>query len=50
VEIVEIVTTGTAHATELMQNLSSEDMQSYDGVVGVGGDGILYEIIAGFMI
>ena len=49
VELVEIITTGTAHATELVQNLSKEDMQSYDGIVGVGGDGILYEIIAGFM-
>merc|ERR1712216_1084538 len=48
-ELVEIITTGTAHATELVQNLSKEDMQSYDGIVGVGGDGILYEIIAGFM-
>ena len=49
VECVEMITTGEAHATNIIQQLTAEEMSSYDGIVAVGGDGILYEIIAGFM-
>ena len=49
IDCVEIITTGTAHATQVIRDLSSMEMASYDGVVAVGGDGILFEVVEGFM-
>lgn len=49
IECIEIVTTGRSHATEIVQNLSNENIKSYDGIIAVGGDGILYEVISGLM-
>ena len=49
IECIEIITTGTAHATKIIQELSSIEIASYDGIVAVGGDGILFEVVEGFM-
>ena len=49
IECVEIVTTGTAHATQIIHKLTGEEMASYDGIIAVGGDGILFEVVEGFM-
>lgn len=46
VELKEIVTTHAGHATELAAEIKLDEL---DGVVCVGGDGLLYELVNGLM-
>ena len=46
IELKEIVTTHAAHATELAAEIKLDEL---DGIVCVGGDGLLYELVNGLM-
>ena len=42
IEVVEFLTQHASHATEHMAAISEEELTSYDAVVAMGGDGLLY--------
>lgn len=48
-EVDAIVTTHAGHATQHIASLPSPAALTYDGIVGVGGDGALAEVVAGVM-
>ena len=48
-DVEEVVTTRAAEATDKLAAMPAARLAGYDGVVGVGGDGILNEILHGVM-
>lgn len=48
-EVESIVTTHAGHATQHIASLPSPVALAYDGIIGVGGDGALAEVVAGVM-
>ncbi|KAI4332808.1 hypothetical protein L6164_017687 [Bauhinia variegata] len=44
-----IVTERAGHAYDVMSSISNKELNSYDGVVAVGGDGFFNEILNGFL-
>lgn len=48
-EVEAIITTHAGHATQHIASLPSPTALSYDGIIGVGGDGALAEVVAGVM-
>jgi Diacylglycerol kinase catalytic domain len=48
-EAVEVVTTHAGHATEYVAALPQAEAYSFDGIIAVGGDGALSEVVQGLM-
>ncbi|XP_022737487.1 ceramide kinase-like isoform X2 [Durio zibethinus] len=44
-----IVTQRAGHAFDVMKSTTNEELNSYDGVIAVGGDGFFNEILNGFL-
>jgi diacylglycerol kinase family enzyme len=47
--VEDVVTVRSAHATEDLLHIPTAILARYEGVVGVGGDGILAEVVQGIM-
>mmetsp|Transcript_41170 Transcript_41170/g.129049 ORF Transcript_41170/g.129049 Transcript_41170/m.129049 type:complete len:561 (-) Transcript_41170:172-1854(-) len=47
VEPLTVVTERAGHAQEYVRDLDAADLQAFDAVVAVGGDGMLYEVVNG---
>ncbi|XP_027190896.1 ceramide kinase isoform X2 [Cicer arietinum] len=49
VETKVIVTERAGQAFDMMSNITNKELNSYDGVIAVGGDGFFNEILNGFL-
>ncbi|XP_068634886.1 ceramide kinase isoform X2 [Aristolochia californica] len=45
-----VVTERAGHAFDMMTSFTDSDLNSYDGVIAVGGDGFFNEILNGFLL
>ncbi|KDP22456.1 hypothetical protein JCGZ_26287 [Jatropha curcas] len=50
VETKVVVTQKAGHAFDVMASLANKELNSYDGVIAVGGDGFFNEILNGFLL
>ncbi|OAY48113.1 ceramide kinase isoform X2 [Manihot esculenta] len=50
VEVKVVVTERAGHAFDVMASLANKELNSYDGVIAVGGDGFFNEILNGFLL